>query len=118
MPNRIALFLLGCVPLRALFAWSMHRQPRETFRRMAVLACVTVGLGFWVIYLFRLRPTGREVNGELIWWDALRPLHGAFLLWAAYRLHAGQPSQAAALLGADVALGLGSFIVFHTLIRC
>lgn len=77
MPNRFALFLLGCIPVRALFAWSLHRGPREGVRRLAVLACVAIGVGFWVIYLFRLRPTGRETNGELIWWVQINSFHGS-----------------------------------------
>lgn len=43
-----------------------------------------IGIGFITLYTFGWRKTGREVFGDKIWWNDLRPLHGTLYLLFAY----------------------------------
>lgn len=75
---------------------------------MGVLALIPA-IGFAVIYVGGLRPTGMEVGGEKIWWNDLRPVHSA--LFGLFALSAIQKNANAWIfLLLDTLLGLGSFM--------
>lgn len=108
--KRAILFWFGCIGTRSLMAWLAYAKP-ELLPYMAVVAAA-IALGFLIIYLGELRPTGVEVFGERIWWNSLRPVH-AFLYglfaYAAFEKH----PQAWTVLGADVLLGAAAWLVHH-----
>jgi len=86
---------LVCLSTRAGVALLSHARPGLPALRLLALA---IGTGFLAIWWLGLRRTGAETFGRPIWWDALRPLHGA--LWL---LHAAsgrwEPLAADAVLG-------------------
>lgn len=108
--KRILLFLFGCIPTR-LFITYIAKTQLQLLKYMSIPA-LAISIGFALIYIFKLRQTGREVFGEKIWWDALRPIHS--LLWAlfAYMAFIGN-KEAWKILFIDTMFGLFSFIVFH-----
>jgi hypothetical protein len=111
--NRIVLFLGGCMVVRAAFALLAYKLPTQYLFWMAFPA-LTIAIGFLVLFLFRLRPTGREVNYERIWWDRLRPVHA--MLYFGFAILALQHNRSAYLfLVADWILGLVAFTGFHAL---
>jgi hypothetical protein len=69
-------------------------------------------IGFAYIYLTGSRETGKEVFGEKIWWNDLRPLHSLLYFLFAYNAIIGNKNSWIYLL-IDVVIGLISFIIFH-----
>ena len=79
------LFLLGCIPTRLLLAYIITLvEPLSLLSIMINLALSVIALGFITIYVFGWRKTGLETMGAPIWWNDLRPLHGALYGIAAY----------------------------------
>lgn len=111
--KRLLAFLLGCIPLRYLFAYLAYRLPSTYVTWMGYLALLPA-IGFSVIYLFKLRETGAEVMGNKIWWNSLRPLHAILYFMFAY-LAITQQHHAWIPLFIDVTIGLISFLVYHFL---
>ena len=93
------LFFLVCIPVRLLMAYLVKTNPE--LGKYAIIPAI----GFFSIYLFRMRKVGLETFGRPIWWDAYRPVHGAlYLLAAVYACH-GQTHAYVPLL-VDVILGI------------
>jgi hypothetical protein len=110
---RYALFLIGCIGTRAAAAWLAYSFP-QWLPYMGIVAAL-IAAGFFTIYLLDLRKTGAEVFGERIWWNHLRPVHGA--IYAGFAVLAFKGSRNAwILLAADVLLGLAVFIN-HRILR-
>ena len=109
MNNKLA-FLTICIPLRILFVY-LAKNKKEYSTQMALVA-TAIAIGFWSIYLFKLRETGLEVNGEKIWWDRLRPFHGTLYGLFAYYTFSGN-NMAYKFLGADVVLGLTAHLIHY-----
>lgn len=106
--NRTAAFLGGCLLVRATWAYAAYRLPAHQVWWLGFPALV-IGLGFWILFLFHLRPTGREVNNERIWWTNLRPIHGTLYLvfaWMAFTRN----NRAYLPLTIDVVFGLMAFV--------
>jgi hypothetical protein len=102
------LFLFGCIPVRLLFVWlAKNKQPWLPV--MAVFATI-IAIGFSVIYILKLRRTGAEVFGGVIWWNDLRPVH-AFLYGLFAYLAIADPEHAWKPLAVDVSLGFTAFIL-------
>ena len=59
-------------------------EPLSLLSIMINLALSVIALGFITIYVFGWRKTGLETMGAPIWWNDLRPLHGALYGIAAY----------------------------------
>lgn len=72
--NRNNLFFGLCIPIRFLLGYLLTKF--DIFKYPILI----IGMGFWIIYLFDLRKTGLEVNGNEIWWNKLRPIHGSLYL--------------------------------------
>ncbi len=106
--RRILLFLIGCIGTRTAFAILAKYASPEWLQTMGALALIPA-IGFFVIYVFKLRETGPEVFGDKIWWDHLRPIHGTmYLLFAIFALQ--KKEFAWMFLAADVAFGLIAYI--------
>ena len=109
--ERYALFLIGCIGTRAALTWLAYAAPPSLLPYIGAVAAI-IAIGFFTIYLFDLRKTGAEVFGERIWWNSLRPVHGA--LYAAFAVLAFQQSKNAWMfLAADTLLGLLVFLNHH-----
>ena len=116
--SRRLVFLALCVPARCTLAYAALSLT-GVWARLLALACAAIAVGFAVLYLFGLRPTGIEAGGR-IWWDSLRPLHAltfgaaAALLWVGSIHNSVDLRPAAAVvLALDVALGIGASVAHH-----
>lgn len=108
--NSILLFLCGCLVVRASLAYAAYRYP--IVLPWLGAAALVVGVSFFVLWAFGLRQTGFEVNNERVWWDSVRPMHGA--LYLAFAVLAFQRHPLAYVpLAIDVVLGLMLFLGFH-----
>ena len=113
LQKRIALFLIGCIGVRSLFAYGAKVIPLDYLPYMGWLALLPA-IGFMYIFLTGARQTGAEVFGAKIWWNNLRPVHAA--LYALFAYAAIQKDRSAwVYLLADVVLGLVSFTGHHLL---
>lgn len=109
--KRFLLFLFGCIALRAVFAYIAKTVDVKYLPYLGALA-VLPAIGFLYIFFTNSRETGREVFGEKIWWNNLRPLHALLYLTFAY-LAFQKKSSAWIPLALDVVIGLTSFLIFH-----
>jgi hypothetical protein len=110
--KRLVLFLVGCVGTRLLLVYLAATVPPRWLFFMGILALVPA-IGFAVIYIGGLRTTGREVFGDRIWWNDLRPLHAALYALFAYLAITGAQSLAWKVLLGDVLVGLAAFLAYH-----
>ena len=109
--KRAALFLVGCIGMRSLFAYIAAITPSAYLPYLGLLALLPV-IGWTYILVTGGRKTGLEVDGERIWWNGLRPLHA--VNYAAFAAAAIMKSRNAYLfLVWDVILGLGAWINHH-----
>lgn len=108
---RFALFLVGCIGARIALALAARAMPLA-WLPYAGAAALLPAIGFFTIYIFDLRKTGAEVFGDQIWWNSLRPIHGAMYTGFAYMAFQKNP-YAWMVLAADAALGLGAFLQHH-----
>ena len=112
-PQRILLFLIGCIGLRSLFVYIARYIETKYLPYLGYLALLPA-IGFMYIYLTGSRKTGPETFGEKIWWNDLRPLHGLLYFLFAYSAITGK-KEAWIFLLADVLIGLVSFLIHHFL---
>jgi len=109
--KRFALFLVGCIGTRSLLVYMAKTISTKYLPYMGALALLPA-IGFFSIYIFKLRETGVEVLGDKIWWNDLRPVHG--LLYLLFAISAIQKkSYSWIFLFIDVCIGLISFLTFH-----
>ena len=109
--KRVSLFLLGCIPMRLLLVYLAYRQ---TYMPYFAMIALLISIGFMSIYLFGLRPTGRETFGQPIWWNDLRPVHAALYAVFAYcAIHPVYAKHAWLVLFTDVIIGLIAFLNHH-----
>lgn len=109
---RAALFLVGCLGSRAALAWAAHALAASPWLRALGLGGLAIAAGFFAIFAMGWRRTGPEVFGGRIWWDDLRPVHGALYLAFAALALLGRPG-AWVPLGVDAAVGLAAFVWFR-----
>jgi hypothetical protein len=109
--QRVLLFLIGCIGSRtALAALAKYASP-DWLQTMGALALIPA-IGFYVIFVFKLRETGPEVFGDKIWWNNLRPVHGTmYLLFAIFALQ--KKEFAWMFLAADVTFGLLAYLAHN-----
>jgi hypothetical protein len=106
--KRLWLFLIGCIGTRSLFAYLAKTVSPQYLEFMGWIALLPA-FGFFYIWVTGSRKTGPEVFGEKIWWNHLRPIHGA--LYALFSYFAIQRKQFAWLfLLFDVVFGVISFL--------
>lgn len=105
--GRMLLFVVGCLGTRLALAYMAKSVSLDHLRWMGYVALLPA-IGFFLIYWNGWRKTGAEVFGEQIWWNSLRPVHGA--LWLTFAATAIQKwPHAWMILLADVLLGAGAF---------
>ena len=112
--ERILLFLIGCIGVRALFvviAKYIATNYKQYLKYLGYLALLPA-IGFLFIYLTGTRTTGPETFGDKIWWNNLRPIHAILYFLFAYNAIIGN-TKAWMYLLADVLIGLLSFLVYH-----
>ncbi len=105
---RMLLFVVGCLGTRLGLVYVAKTISLEHLRYMGYIALLPA-IGFFLIYWNGWRKTGAEVFGEQIWWNRLRPLHGALWLLFSGLAILGWP-QAWKVLLADVLLGTGAYV--------
>ncbi len=112
LQKRRLLFLFGCVPTRSALVYLAYTATPAFLQILGLLA-LAPAFGFWYLYLTGSRKTGAEVFGDQIWWTNLRPFHGLmYLLFAVLALF--QIKHAWMILFADVLIGTGAFLKFHS----
>ena len=109
--KRFLLFLIGCIGIRALFVYLAKIANKTYLRYMGYLSLLPA-IGFIYLFLSGSRKTGKEVFGDKIWWNNLRPIHGIIYLLFAYNAINGNKLAWIYLL-IDVIIGLISFLGFH-----
>ena len=109
--KRFLLFLIGCIGTRALFVYLAKIANKTYLRYMGYLSLLPA-IGFIYLFLSGSRKTGKEVFGDKIWWNNLRPIHGIIYLLFAYNAINGNKLAWIYLL-IDVIIGLISFLSFH-----
>lgn len=112
LQKRTALFLIGCIGTRSLFAW-MAAVSSPAVQQWLAYAALVPAAGFLWIWATGARQTGPEVFGARIWWNALRPVHAALYLSFAAAVLGWQWPHAWVFLAADVVLGLAAFVWHH-----
>ena len=102
--KRFLLFLIGCIGTRALFVYLAKIANKTYLRYMGYLSLLPA-IGFIYLFLSGSRKTGKEVFGDKIWWNNLRPIHGIIYLLFAYNAINGNKLAWIYLL-IDVIIGL------------
>lgn len=109
--QRVLLFLIGCIGTRTALAVAAKYASPNTLQIMGALALLPA-IGFYLIFMFKLRETGPEVFGEKIWWNDLRPIHGTlYLLFAIFAIQ--RKKFAWVFLAADVCFGLLFYLIHY-----
>lgn len=114
LEKRILLFLIGCIGVRLLFVYFAYKASPQILKIFGAIGII-IGLGFASIYLFGWRKTGAETMGDKIWWNSLRPFHALTYLTFGFLALTGHSEIAWKILLLDVSVGLGAFIIHHTL---
>lgn len=110
--KRFAMFLIGCIGIRSLFAYVAKRSSKQVLFYLGMLALIPA-IGFITIYFTGIRNTGAEVFGEKIWWNDLRIVHA--MLYILFAIYAFQNKDFAWIpLAIDVMIGLIAFLLYHS----
>jgi hypothetical protein len=99
--NSKTLFLLGCIPARALLAWYTKKYPSTKNLGYVLLV---IAVGFMYLYFNNLRLNAKEASGGVTWWAPYRIIHGLLYLAAAIYMFK-DPKHAWIPLASDVILG-------------
>mgnify|MGYP000058923125 CR=1 FL=1 len=121
--KRFLYFLLGCIPTRIGLGYLItnlesHKPTLLVYFISTIL--LIIGMGFILIFTFGLRKTGAETQGQPIWWNSLRPIHGSLYLLAGLILMFSFKTTilktnitSSKLIFFDTLLGLIAFILYH-----
>jgi hypothetical protein len=109
--KRFLLFLIGCMGVRSFLVYLAKNINIDYLPYMGYIALI-ISFGFTLIYLTNSRKTGREVLGDNIWWNDLRPIHALTYGIFAY-LAINKNNSAWIILLIDVLIGLFGFLTFH-----
>ena len=111
--ERILYFLIGCIGIRTIIAVSPLYTPSEWLPLLGLFT-LSFGVSFLYLYFVNGRLNAPE-GGGVTWWASYRLLHG--LLYVAASIYLFKKQRIAWLpLTMDVLLGLGVFLVEHSLI--
>jgi len=109
--KRFIMFIFGCIVTRLLLVL-LVKNVSPTYLRLLGFLSLIPAIGFLIIYFGDLRKTGREVMGNEIWWNELRPVHAImYILFAVYAITKRDYAWKVLLL--DVCIGLIAFIMYH-----
>ena len=106
--KRNLLFLIGCMGTRFSIVYLAKTQLKY-LPIMGYLGLIPA-IVFALIFALKLRTTGAEVLGELIWWNNLRTLHSLFFFLFAY-LAIKKNKNAWKVLLLDTLIGLIAFLI-------
>jgi hypothetical protein len=109
--KRFLMFLIGCMGARTLLVILAKNIKKDYLPIMGYLALL-LGCGFLFLYFTGYRDTGREVLGDKIWWNDLRPIHAILIISFSY-LAINKSDKAWIVLLIDLLFGLTSFLLFH-----
>ena len=113
--KRVMMFLFGCMGARFALVAVAKYLPSDYLPLMAIPA-FALAIGFAAIYAFGWRKTGIEVGGDVIWWNALRPVHAA--LWFTFGVLAlARRADAWIVLLIDTLIGLFAFLTWHIVLK-
>jgi hypothetical protein len=108
---RFLLFLFGCIGMRLFLVYLAKTIPLYYLPYLGIIT-LSIGIGFLFIYFTGIRKTGAEVFGDKIWWNSLRPIHGA--LYILFSINALQKQRSGwIILFIDVIIGLSAFLYHH-----
>ena len=111
---QLLLFIFGCLTVRTVLVVIIPHLSENILRFVAGPIFLLISIGFAVIYIGNLRKTGIETMGKPIWWNHMRPLHGALYFLAATLAMRG--SQYASIpLAADVIVGVLASAIHYAL---
>lgn len=111
--KRFLLFLVGCIGTRSLMVY-LSKSGSIEINNLLAIATLLMGIGFFVIYFGEFRKVGLETQGQPIWWNHLRPIHGVLYFTFSYLIFIQQNyTNAWKILLFDVLFGLFSFLHFH-----
>ena len=109
--KRFIMFIFGCLVVRVLLVL-LAKNVSPTYLRLLGFLSLIPAIGFLIIYFGDLRKTGREVMGNVIWWNELRPVHAImYILFAIYAI--SKKDYAWKVLLLDVCIGLIAFLMYH-----
>ena len=109
--KRFIMFIFGCIVVRVSLVL-LAKNVSPTYLRLLGFLSLIPAIGFLIIYFGDLRKTGREVMGNDIWWNELRPVHAVmYLLFAIYAIK--KKDFAWIILLLDVCIGIVAFIMYH-----
>jgi hypothetical protein len=112
LKKRFSLFLFGCIPMRLALAALAYYGSKWIVNTLALVALM-ISIGFMVIFLGGFRTRGIETGGELIWWNAIRPIHAFLYLAFGIMVFTGMRHHAWKALLFDAIFGLSAFLYFH-----
>lgn len=106
--NKSLFFLFGCLVSRLLLSLIAKNVDIQYLSYSGYITLIP-SLGFFILYLFDLRKTGFEAQNNIVWWNKLRPLHGAmYLLYSIYAIK--KEKFAWIVLFFDFLFGLGIWL--------
>jgi len=106
--KRMMLFLMGCVPTRALLIYVATTRFK---RELAALLTLPM-IGFFYLYITNTREVGVETFGKPIWWKEFRIVHGLFYAWFILNVLLNSPHAAIPLV-LDLIFGVLAFFAHH-----
>lgn len=112
LQKRFALFLFGCIPMRLALAALAYYGSKWIVNTLALITLM-ISIGFMIIFLGGFRTRGVETGGDLIWWNAIRPIHAFLYLAFGIMVFTGMRHQAWKALFIDAIFGLFAFLYFH-----
>jgi hypothetical protein len=102
------LFLVACLPARALLAWLVYQCTR--FQKQLGSVLLAVGVAFLYLFFTDSRLQAMEADGGVTWWHPLRIYHGILYVVAGLLLIQGHRRSAGLVLVADLLLGAGAHV--------
>lgn len=109
------VFILGCIICRAIIAYGMSYIPTRFLPYMGTITMIPF-IGFSYIYLNDLRKVGLETGGKEIWWNDMRPVHGAiYYMFSIMALKSNKHAYLALVL--DVIVAIFVFIYHYYIIH-
>ena len=113
--KRFALFLGGCIPTRiclALFAKYLSSVSSSYYKLLGYILLLPAFGFLFLFFTGKRQGVGAETQGELIWWNKFRLLHGFIYLLFSYNAIFNQTFKSAYLfLLFDAFMGLVLFLL-------
>lgn len=105
-PLSPAIFWVGCLGTRLAIALLILFSASSMLLSTALIVfSLGIAISIIVIWIFKLRMTGFEAGG-LIWWNALRPIHGVLWTLVAWFIFKKKHTIASMVVVADVGLAV------------